>query len=209
MVVFPSQNKLQHHSNDKFLNKTLSRTQREGVKHTKSALHHVAGVVGTRQAVSILQVCPCVFGLEDKLISCQPASQLNIRFTFFPSPLPAEVLECLRAATCCSRVSLVMLSSSSSDRASAISSYWSLSSLLLHHHLSQTGTAPRENGVESTQNGNMIPPCCPVDVKSLRSRAKGEKERKNTKPPAERLVALFDVKQKLASMTDSHYTVPL
>lgn len=74
---------------------------------------------------------------------------INIPFSFL---LPAELLDCLRAATCCSLVSLVMLSSSSSDRASAISPHlfnqavsgWPLSLFSLWNP-----ALPRENGVDS------------------------------------------------------------
>lgn len=112
-----------------------------------------------RKCYHLAGVSTFVFGVDDKLFgwhhSTQPVTPLpthlktNIQFMFL---LPAELLDCLRAATCCSLVSLVMLSSSSSDRASAISPHLfnQRVSVLPRPLFSLWSPAlPRENGVDS------------------------------------------------------------
>lgn len=58
-------------------------------KCMKYARHRVAGVVSTRQYVSIRQVCRRLLGLDDKLFRWRPVSQLNkafyIAFSFLSS----------------------------------------------------------------------------------------------------------------------------
>lgn len=102
-----------------------------GTTCSKSEWHHVAGVFSNlvKKFYHLAGVPTSVFGFATNFSddTAKPIPQITTHLTFppllFNLLLPPAPLDC-RRATCCSRVSLVMFSSSSSDRASAISSPW-------------------------------------------------------------------------------------
>lgn len=101
-----------------------------GTTRSKCEWHHAAGVFSSLVNIfffgHLTGVPTPVFGFTTNFSvdTEKPSSQTTTTTTsshcHFICCLPPEPLDC-RRATCCSRVSLVMFSSSSSDRASAIS----------------------------------------------------------------------------------------
>lgn len=137
-----------------------------GTTCSKSEWHHVAGVFSSlvKKLPSLAGVSTSVFGFTTNFSvdTANSISQISTHLTFSPLLfnllLPPEPLDC-RRATCCSRVSLVMFSSSSSDRASAISPHLFNQRLPAEEFVSVAAAAvlpsaarrasPGENGVDS------------------------------------------------------------
>lgn len=186
-------------------------------KHTRFARRRGAGVVCTRQNVCILQVCRRLFGLDDKLFNWQPVSPLNKvfdeNFTFLSSTSATVGLPAGRYLLfpCVPRHVVVLLFGPG---------FGHFSSLVQRAAPRRSGRCPcllsglHQAKMESTHNtdsrSNMIPPCCSIDVKSTHAHKHTGREREKKK---KLLIfspeALLGAKQKLASVTDSHYTDPL